>query len=36
MKLDAKFAPGVSKPFPEAIKQTFATGNVLPLATDVT
>ena len=32
MKLDAKFAPGdTSKPFSDAIKQTFATGNVLPL-----
>jgi len=32
MKLDAKFAPGdTSKPFSEAIKQTFTTGNVLPL-----
>ena len=32
MKLDEKFAPGdTRKPFSDAIKQTFATGNVLML-----
>ena len=32
MKLDDKFALGeASKPFSNAIKQTFTTGNVLPL-----
>ena len=32
MKLDDKFAPcDVRKPFSDAIKQTFVTGNVLPL-----
>ena len=32
MKLDEKFAPGdINRPFSQAIKQTIATGNVIPL-----
>jgi hypothetical protein len=32
MKLDNKFAPGdINRPFSQAITQTFATGNVIPL-----
>ena len=32
MKLDDKFAPGdINRPFSQAITQTFATGNVIPL-----